>query len=58
MITNKDEQPAELILGIVGLEKTSFKVRFINQLNGLSVKIGEKFAYLMDDEEKEIELRL
>jgi hypothetical protein len=49
VITNKDEQPAELIIGVFGLEKTSFKVRFINQLNGLSLKLGEKFAYLMDD---------
>lgn len=50
IVMNQEDQPAELIIGVVGLEKTSFKVRFLNQINGLQVKLGEKFSYLMDDE--------
>jgi hypothetical protein len=42
------------VFGVFGLEKTSFKVRFINETKGLQVKLGEKFSYLMDDEEKDL----
>lgn len=56
VITNKNQQPSQLIISVVGLQKASFKVRFINQLNGLEVKHGEKFTYLFDDEEKDMKL--
>jgi hypothetical protein len=49
VIHNKQEKPMQLVLGIIGLEKTSFKVRFLDEKNGLEVKLGEKFSYLMDD---------
>lgn len=40
IVRNQDDQPAELIVGVVGLEKTSFKARFLNQINGLQVRLG------------------
>lgn len=57
VVHNKQNEPAELILGVFGLDKTAFKVRFLNEKNGMEVKLGEKFSYLMDDEEKELEVK-
>lgn len=56
IIHNPDSQPAELIVGVVGLEKTSFKVRFLGQDKSPNVKLGEKFSYLMDSEEKDLNI--
>jgi hypothetical protein len=39
---------------VFGLEKTAFKVRFLNEGNGMVVSMGEKLSYLMDDEEKSL----
>jgi hypothetical protein len=57
VVHNKLDEPTELVLGVFGLEKTAFKVRFLNEKNGMEVKLGEKFSYLMDDEEKELEVK-
>jgi hypothetical protein len=35
IVHNKQDEPMELVLGVLGLEKASFKVRFLNEKNGL-----------------------
>lgn len=57
IVRNRHESPVELVLAVVGLEKTSFKVRFLNEKNGLEVKLGERFTYLMDNEEKDLDIK-
>lgn len=49
VVRNKEEQPMELVIGVYGLDKTAFKVRFLNENNGLELKLGEKFSYVMDN---------
>ncbi len=51
VVHNNQDKPAELILGVFGLEKTAFRVRFLNEGNGMVINMGEKLSYLMDDEE-------
>ena len=57
LLSNKETKEQALIIEIVGLEMTLFKVRFIENVKGLEVSLGEKFSYLFDDEEKEITLK-
>jgi len=39
-LANSEEQAQALILGVVGLEKTEFKVRFVESSGGLKVALG------------------
>jgi hypothetical protein len=55
-IANTEETDQALILGVSGLEKTDFKIRFIENTGGLKVTLGEKFSYLFDDEINEINI--
>ena len=52
IVHNQAKAEQNLIINVVGIEKTSFKVRFIDQINGLELKLGEKFTYLFDNEEQ------
>jgi hypothetical protein len=52
IVHNEATTELNLILNVVGIEKTSFKVRLIDQINGLELKLGEKFTYLFDNAEQ------
>lgn len=58
VVTNPDDQPAELFIGLRGLERSSFQVRLQREVNGLQLRLGEKYTYLFDDEETEVKLKL
>jgi hypothetical protein len=40
ILTNTHEQPQALIIGVVGLEQTDFKVTFVEKAGGLTVQLG------------------
>ena len=49
-MTNNDEKDQKLVIGIVSLDQTDFKIRFIeSSMKGLNVKLDEKFSYMFDD---------
>lgn len=56
MVRNIQKVDQKLIVGIVGLDRTSFKVRFLNHESVFKLKLGEKFTYLMDNEENSLDL--
>jgi hypothetical protein len=56
-ITSPDDQPSELLLSLLGLETTNFKVHFLIESDGLVLKLGHKFTYIFDNEENSIVLK-
>ena len=46
-----------LVIALYGLEKTSFKIRFLEKTDGIALTLGEKFTYLFDDNENSISLK-
>jgi hypothetical protein len=39
-IENKFNKPTDLVLALYGLEKTSFKIRFLEKTDGISLSLG------------------
>lgn len=58
IIKNKNKNATDLHISIVGLEKTSFQLKLINEDDDIHINLGEKFSYLLDDEDEEIEVKL